>query len=219
MRRFPRRRMLTALAVGLGAFGIASVVQASIPDSQGVIHGCYYKGAGNLERQGALRAVDTDRGQACRADESPVSWNQAGGTGATGPTGPRGPTGPSVPSYVAGSSGGQGIFLGQYYVGVGGYSSTQADVEQVVPVTGTLSNLYAKSSFFPSAPGPTVITFTLYENGAPTALTCTIGPIGPSTECSDTSHSVTVTAGDTVSLGEQNANPSAPTITWAVRTS
>jgi hypothetical protein len=208
--------MLAALAVGLGAFGIASVVQASIPDAQGLVHGCYYKGAGNLERLGALRVVDTDRGQACRADELPVSWNQAGGTGQTGPTGP---TGPSVPSYVAGSSGGQGIFLGQYYVGVGGYSATEADVEQVVPVTGSLSHLYAKTSFFPSAPGPTVVTFTLYKNGAPTALTCTIGLVSQSTECSDTADSVAVSAGDTVSLGELNSNPSAPATTWAVRTS
>ena len=33
-------RILLALAVGGAVFGIASAVQASIPDANGVIHGC-----------------------------------------------------------------------------------------------------------------------------------------------------------------------------------
>jgi len=216
MRRFPRRRLLAALAVGLGAFGIASVVQASIPDSQGVIHGCYYKGAGNLERLGALRVVDMDRGQACRADELPVSWNQAG---VSGPTGPTGPTGPSVPSYVTGSSGGQALPPGFHYVGVGGWGNVDDDVAQVVPVTGTLSHLFVRRSAAAPAPGPTILTFTLYKNGAATALTCNNDQAGTALECSDTSHTVPVAAGDTVSLQALTPNIVEPTISWAVQTS
>ena len=43
------RRLLVALAVGGAVFGIATAVQASIPDASGVIHGCYAK-AGNPAR-------------------------------------------------------------------------------------------------------------------------------------------------------------------------
>ena len=41
--RYPskRRRLLLGLAVGGAVFGVASAVQASIPDANGVIHGCY----------------------------------------------------------------------------------------------------------------------------------------------------------------------------------
>ena len=34
-------RLVVGLAVGGAVFGIATAVQASIPDASGVIHGCY----------------------------------------------------------------------------------------------------------------------------------------------------------------------------------
>ena len=34
-------RLFLALGVAGGVFGIATAVQASIPDASGVIHGCY----------------------------------------------------------------------------------------------------------------------------------------------------------------------------------
>src|SRR5579859_1551821 len=71
-------RLLLAVAVGGAVFGIASAVQASIPDANGVIHGCYVK-AGNPS-QGALRVIDS--AAACKPIENPLDWNQ------TGPTGP-----------------------------------------------------------------------------------------------------------------------------------
>src|SRR5437764_13029221 len=80
-------RLLLALAVGGGIFGIATAVQADIPDS-GVIHACYQK------QNGQLRVIDADQGQSCRPSEVALSWNQTGPTGATGATGPPGPTGP-----------------------------------------------------------------------------------------------------------------------------
>jgi len=82
-------RLVLALAVGGAVFGIASAVQASIPDSNGVIHGCYAK-AGNPS-QGALRVIDSSA--ACKPIENPLNWNQTGPTGPPGPTGPTGPTG------------------------------------------------------------------------------------------------------------------------------
>jgi len=73
---------LVAVVVGLAVGGIA---YASIPDSHGVIHGCYQNG-------GNLRVIDSSTGS-CRPSEVALNWNQTGPTGERGPTGGRGPTG------------------------------------------------------------------------------------------------------------------------------
>jgi hypothetical protein len=63
------------------------IAYASIPDQNGVIHGCY-----NTAR-GTLRVIDTAT-QTCNAGaETAVQWNQTGQVGPIGPTGPVGPTG------------------------------------------------------------------------------------------------------------------------------
>ena len=88
-------RLLRALGVGGAVFGIATAVQADIPDS-GTINGCYYtpgKLAPASPRKGTLRVIDTSKGQTCASDETALRWNAAGVTGSTGPTGPTGPTG------------------------------------------------------------------------------------------------------------------------------
>jgi len=84
-------RILVGLAVGGVLFGIATAVQAAIPDSSGVIHGCF--GKPGTPQKGELRVRDT--GELCRSYENPLNWNAAGVTGAKGLTGPTGPTGPS----------------------------------------------------------------------------------------------------------------------------
>jgi hypothetical protein len=84
-------RLLVALAVGGAAFGIASAVQASIPSSNGVIHGCY--GKPGTPQKGELRVRNFDQGEQCRFYENTLDWNQTGPTGPTGATGPTGPTG------------------------------------------------------------------------------------------------------------------------------
>jgi hypothetical protein len=70
-----KRRLLVALGVVAAALVIAGVVQASIPDSSGVAHGCYLT-KGKLSqaepRPGDLRLIDTDAGQHCATDEQPV---------------------------------------------------------------------------------------------------------------------------------------------------
>ena len=59
LRSFSRGgRLLVALAVGGALFGIASVVQADIPDS-GVIHGCYNTTNSHGFPIGMLRVIDT----------------------------------------------------------------------------------------------------------------------------------------------------------------
>jgi hypothetical protein len=67
------RRLLVALVVGGAAFGIASAVQASIPDSDGIVHACYTKNNLHGYPTGALRAIDTDKiNGRCTPDENPV---------------------------------------------------------------------------------------------------------------------------------------------------
>jgi len=74
--------VLVSAGVGAAAFAIA---QAAIPDSNGVIHGCY------AHHDGSLRVVDDPT--TCKHNETALSWNQTGPQGAQGPTGPQGPQG------------------------------------------------------------------------------------------------------------------------------
>jgi len=73
-------RVLLAVAVAGGAFGIATVVQAAIPDTNGVVHGCYVPyGTGNTTLMTYLRLIDTqpsgpmpNKGKACITGETGV---------------------------------------------------------------------------------------------------------------------------------------------------
>jgi hypothetical protein len=93
-------------------FGIATAVQASIPDANGVIHGCYNTSLAHGSPLGDLRVIDTSRPDGnCASWEAPLNWNQRGVTGPTGkrgPTGARGPTGPRGPTGARGPTGPKG---------------------------------------------------------------------------------------------------------------
>src|SRR5262245_48023941 len=80
---------LAGAAVAGGAFAYAS-----IPDSGGVIHGCYTPGGTTA---GKLRVINTDAGQSCKATANPLNWNQQGVQGPPGPAGPQGPSGSPTP--------------------------------------------------------------------------------------------------------------------------
>jgi hypothetical protein len=82
--RFWRRprggRLLVAVAIGGALFGVATAVQASIPDSSGVAHSCYFvlgKLTKTPPRPGALRVIDTAKGQTCAADEQAIDLASA----------------------------------------------------------------------------------------------------------------------------------------------
>ena len=70
------------LAVGGGV-----TAYASIPDSGGVIHGCYNKG------DGSLSVIDTSVVSTCPKGQNPLNWNQTGQQGPPGPPGQQGPPG------------------------------------------------------------------------------------------------------------------------------
>lgn len=81
----------SAIAVGVG------VARATVPDANGVFHGCYALDGG------ALRVIDTGNGETCAAGtEVPLDWNLAG------PAGPKGPAGPAGPGGIQGAQGAPG---------------------------------------------------------------------------------------------------------------
>ena len=85
--RLSRRAQRTAVfVVGISLLGI--IAYASIPDSNGVIHGCY------KTSNGSLRVIDSPAVQCDTRNETPISWNQAGTQGPPGLQGERGEIGP-----------------------------------------------------------------------------------------------------------------------------
>ena len=89
---------------------VAGVAYATIPDSGGVIHGCYARSGGSL------RVIDASVTN-CSKSETALGWNvqgqpgpqgpqgQQGATGAQGPAGPQGAPGPQGPAGPQGPSG------------------------------------------------------------------------------------------------------------------
>ena len=102
------RRTLVGLLVGLAALAIGGIAYATIPDSGGVIHGCYTKASSTSQPVGSLRVIDTGIGQSCALNEVALHWNQQGVKGATGPQGPQGPTGAQGPAGTQGPKGATG---------------------------------------------------------------------------------------------------------------
>ena len=72
-----RKKLVIGSAVIAIGIGVGAFAYASIPDSGGVIHGCY------KTSDGKLRVVDST----CASGETSLNWNQ------TGPVGPQGPVG------------------------------------------------------------------------------------------------------------------------------
>ena len=88
VRRFVPRRLGTgAVGGGMLALLAGSVAVASIPDTAGVIHGCY------KSNNGQLRIIDTAAGDSCRNGETAISWSQTGQPGPQGIPGLKGDPG------------------------------------------------------------------------------------------------------------------------------
>jgi hypothetical protein len=81
-------------------------------------------------------------------------------------------------------------------------NSVEASRQIIVPITGTIKNLYVLTASTQSAGGSQVCT--LRKNGANTSLTTTIGANAVAGTFSDTTNSVSVSAGDRLSLQVQN---------------
>jgi len=90
-----RAVLVTALAV-IGTFIIGGVAVASIPDPDGVIHGC------RKTADGSLRVIDSATTETCPNGFVALNWSQAGPVGPVGPAGPVGPLGPAGVNGVSG---------------------------------------------------------------------------------------------------------------------
>jgi hypothetical protein len=86
------KRVWVATAAFLVALGAAAFAYATVPDGEGVIHGCA------LKKIGTLRVIDPAI-QECTRVEVPIDWNQ------TGPKGDPGAPGTSVDVIMAGATG------------------------------------------------------------------------------------------------------------------
>jgi hypothetical protein len=91
--------LVGGLVAGLAATGIVMIVQAAIPDPNGVIHACY-------RSNGNLRLVDKS---SCTANETAISWNQTGPAGPPGDAAPQGTPGPQGAPGTQGHPGPQGV--------------------------------------------------------------------------------------------------------------
>jgi len=96
------RRGIAVVASAVVALSIGGIALAGIPDTAGVIHGCYAKAGPHT-----LSVIDTSRTSKCPSGTSAVNWNQRGVQGDPGPQGDpgqqgnQGPPGPSGVSYGA----------------------------------------------------------------------------------------------------------------------
>lgn len=93
-------------------------------------------------------------------------------------------------------------------------NATQSVVANIMPTSGTIDNFYVNLNASPGSPASYV--FTVYKNGVATAITCTI--VNSATIGTDTTHSVSYAAGDTISIESvPNTAPTARTTRFALR--
>lgn len=94
-----------------------------------------------------------------------------------------------------------GVFTplgGTYYTNLQGTSYYGSATNARIPISadGVIKNLYVETETAPI--GGDNLIFTLMKNGVATSLTCTVSGIDSETTANDTSHTVSVSAGDDV---------------------
>jgi hypothetical protein len=152
--------------------------------------------------------------------------------GAQGPQGDPGPQGNQGPQGVQGVQGPQGV-PGPSNLILGGSSrntnlangannwlplysgvvhTTEGPAQNTIPLAGTISSFYVRISGNPGAANS--YDFVVRINGADTALVCSIAD--NATTCSDTTHSVAVSAGALIAIhATGNSNPTGRTMQWS----
>src|SRR5215831_10444899 len=87
-----RRRALALPVLLLAGLAAGSIAYASIPDGNGVIHGCYNASGADVKNGTPLNIIDSAKA-ACSRGQQPITWSQTGPSGPKGDTGPPGPPG------------------------------------------------------------------------------------------------------------------------------
>jgi len=171
------QRIVVAAMVCAAAFAAGGIAYAAIPDSSGIIHGCYNTGS---NPSGQLRVIDAASGGKCSKNESALNWNQQGPTGPQGPVGPQGPKGDPGPTYSAGT----GLDLSNNTFGIqGSYQLPQGCTNGQSPF---LQNVFPSHPWgcFTAANADMSCPANEFQNGVnangdPTCATPSSGSAGP----------------------------------------
>jgi hypothetical protein len=138
-----------------------------------------------------------------------------GATGNTGATGATGSTGAGGSTLILGSS--DGTFAlskeseGGRFIGIGGNSSTESNVQTVSPVTKTFTSFSCSIS---TAAGTGTTTFRVSINGTLTGTACTFSG---STITNTVSGTYAVAAGDKIAIQvSHNNNTSTRSVGWGL---
>lgn len=101
-------------------------------------------------------------------------------------------------------------------LGTEGTSTVRTDVENVMPTSGTIKNLYVDLNGAPGTAGSgKQYAFTVYKNGSAQTLTATV--LNTATSSNDTTNSFTVAAGDLVAIQSiPTGTPTGRLVRWAV---
>ena len=179
---------------------------------------------GNL--RGAAGATGATGGQGPQGPIGPAGpTGPTGATGATGTTGAAGPQGPAGPNGNNGSNGvtiaagaTSGSTNGTTYIAMGmaAHNSTEANVALPLPLSGSLANFTVVLSVAPGAGNSWVLA--VRQNGLSTAVTCTVSGASSKT-CSDSTHSVTYAAGDTIDVLATKNGGATTLISWVAKIS
>jgi len=164
------RRIVLGLAVCAAVFGVASAVQASIPDGSGVIHACYNTSLAHGSPTGALRVIDTSAVNGrCASWEAPLSWAQRGVTGPTGATGARGPTGPGFGelAFDAQSMHDFGATVPDFFIQITATVTVNGWVLTPPPGTRTVSLDVPVPHDFVDSPTETLVSVDFVSNPSP----------------------------------------------------
>jgi hypothetical protein len=162
-----RRTFAIPIAAGICLAGLGAgigIAQAVIPDSSGVIHGCYHPQSDG--HNSALGVIDTALSNGhCPSGNTELTWNQ---TGPAGPAGAQGPAGPP------GVSGYQLITQPESY-GCSGHTSLSIPAGDVVTGAGVDTPGGSPSQFFSSVTGPDPSDSSKWEFGVEDPSTNIIG--------------------------------------------
>jgi hypothetical protein len=130
-----RHKLIVVAAVAGALVLLGGVAFATIPDSSGVIHGCYSRSGGSL------RVIDNTVTN-CGKDETALNWNVQGPQGPPGSQGPKGDQGIQGVQGVPGVQGNQGIQgipgpsgVSHAYDATGGVVGLSSTPTQVVSLT------------------------------------------------------------------------------------
>jgi hypothetical protein len=195
--------------LGLAAAGIS---YAAIPDSGGLIHGCYNN------TSYALRVIDTAKVSTCPSGTTSLNWNKTGpqgpkgatgATGAAGAPGPKGATGATGATGPAGPQGPAGIAQG-----FSATSSTNVPLNQgntLVPVLSasvpTSGTYYINSSIMLTVGQGDGVACVPLVNGGERGIFATVGDVpNISYQTVPLSLALPLNAGDTLQIACSDYN-------------